>query len=200
MALGVLKAPLLKRLVAALALVLALWAGAGQAFAEARGQAPVTVSATESAEGFDWKDYEDPGVKRDEGNPIANTLGVLLKFGLVVGLIYGTAWLYKRGAIPGLAKPPGGFAPTGTGMRVLETMPLKGTQSLHLVQVEGRRLVVGSNGRETLVKLAEWETAPGAPRFEAVVDRVEDDGAGDFSDALESSLRQVIRRPDGGLR
>ncbi|MNY43176.1 hypothetical protein D3C86_1781140 [compost metagenome] len=82
-------------------------------------------------------------------------------------------------------------------MRVLESMPLKGGQSLHLVQVGGRYLVVGSNGRETLVKLTEWEAATGGARFEAVVDQVEDDAGGDFSDALESSLRQVIRRPKG---
>ncbi|HEY9899729.1 MAG TPA: flagellar biosynthetic protein FliO [Pantanalinema sp.] len=197
MALGVLKAPGFKRFFAALLLVLGLWAGVDRGVAEARREVPQPpiVAATESAEGFDWKDYEDPGLKRDEGNPIANAVLFAFKFSLVIGMIFGAAWLYKRGVISKLALGTTGFTPSGTGMKVLESMPLKGGQSLHLVQAGGRYLVVGSNGRETLVKLTEWEAAPGTARFEALVDRVEDDASGDFSDALESSLRQVIRRP-----
>lgn len=203
MGLGFLKAPSFRRFFASLLLVLALWAGTGLAPAEARREAPqatsvaagAAASESKSAEGFDWKDYEDPGLRRDEGNPIANALGFLFKFGLVVGLIYGVAWLYKRGVIPKLAVASRGLGSTGSGLKVIESMPLKGGQSLHLVRAGDRYLVVGSNGRETLVKLTEWEA--GAQRFEALIDRVEDEPAGDFSDALESTLRQVIRQPKG---
>ncbi|MNX94280.1 Flagellar biosynthesis protein, FliO [compost metagenome] len=202
MAPGFLNIPGFKRLFAALLIGFALWGAAGHAPAEAKRQAPrveATAAATESEspEGFAWKDYEDPGAKRDEGNPIANAVGFLFKFGLVIGLIYGTAWLYKRGVIPKLATAARGLSATGTGLKVLESIPLKGAQSLHLVQAGDRYLVVGSNGRETMVKLTEWEAGTGPARFEALVERAEDEGAGDFSDALESSLRQVIRRPKG---
>lgn len=199
MGLGFLTLPSFKRTFASLFLLLALWAGLGLEPALARREAPqaTSVTATESAEGFDWKDYEDPGERRDEGNPIANTVGFLFKFGLVISLIYGVAWLYKRGVIPKLEVATRGLTATGTGLKVLESMPLKGAQSLHLVQAGDRYLVVGSNGRETLVKLTEWEAGARPSRFETSVERLEDEPAGDFSDALESTLRQVIRQPKG---
>ncbi|HEY9856698.1 MAG TPA: flagellar biosynthetic protein FliO [Stenomitos sp.] len=178
-------------------------------FAPARAEAPspapvVQESPASASEGFEWKDYQDPALERNEGNPVTNTLGFLLKFGLVVGLIYGVAWLYKKGLIPKglLAVRPGAGTATGrSGMRVIDSVPLRGAQSLHVVEVGDRVLVVGSNGRETLVKLTEW--ANKRKRFEALVDDASEGEPeleeSDFSEELESTLRRVINREGGSL-
>jgi flagellar biogenesis protein FliO len=171
-------------------------------FSPARADpAPASSSvATDSSEGFTWQDYQDPAQKRPDDNPVANALGFVVKFGLVIGMIYGVAWLYKRGIIPKGLLSANGLVPGAgrKGLRVLESLPLKGTQSLHLVEVGDRVLVVGSNGRETLVKLSEWKAGESPRSFEATFERVEQgqlEGLDEFSDELESSLRQVIR-PD----
>lgn len=138
------------------------------------------------AEGFNWRDYEEPQVKRDE-NPLVSGLSFLLKFGAVVGLIYGTAWFYRRTmGTRGLQSQQ-----ETSGMRVLESMPLRGAQTLHVVQVGQRTLVVGSNGRDTLVKLAEWEGH--APRFEAAIAEAETLEPEPFSRALDETLRRIRR-------
>lgn len=169
---------------------------------EASPVAGVLESAATASEGFEWKDYQDPALDRAEPNPLVNTLGFLIKFGLVVGLIYGVAWLYKKGVIPKglLAVRPGAGAATGrSGMRVIDSVPLRGAQSLHVVEVGDRVLVVGSNGRETLVKLTEWSGK--RPRFEALIDEAStvepEPDASTFSEELESTLRRVIQREGG---
>lgn len=162
------------------------------------------LQAATASEGFEWRDYQDPALERSEPNLLVNTVSFLLKFGLVVGLIYGVAWLYKKGLIPKglLAVRPGAGTATGrSGMRVIDSVALRGAQSLHVVEVGDRVLVVGSNGRETLVKLTEWSGK--RPRFEALVDEastqdVEPDASA-FSDELESTLRRVIQREGGPL-
>lgn len=163
----------------------------------------VQASVASASEGFEWKDYQDPALERNEGNPLVNTLGFLVKFGLVVGLIFGVAWLYKKGLIPKglLAVRPGAGTATGrSGMRVIDSVPLRGAQSLHVVEVGDRVLVLGSNGKETLVKLTEWTGK--RPRFDAVIDEAAapaEPEASDFSSELESTLRRVIER-EGGAR
>lgn len=159
--------------------------------AEAHAGAIASDSAAQTgreAEGFNWRDYEEPPVKRAEENPFVSGLSFLLKFGAVVGLIYGTAWLYRRGMIVrGLPSQQG-----ESGMRVLESMPLRGAQTLHLVEIGSRTLVVGSNGKETMVKLAEWEGK--APRFEHALDEAERGESEPFSLALDETLRRVRRQ------
>jgi len=173
--------------------------------AEEASPAPVVQESQASAsESFEWKDYQDPALERNEGNPVVNTLSFLIKFGLVVGLIYGVAWLYKKGMIPqGLlpGRPGAGTATGRSGMRVIDSVPLRGAQSLHVVEVGDRVLVVGSNGRETLVKLTEWTGK--RPRFDSLIDEASmgapEPEASDFSEELESTLRRVIQRDGGSL-
>lgn len=183
-----------------LALILCFSASFG---AHAQEASASSSMATESAEGFAWQDYQDPALKRPEDNPVANALGVLAKLGLVIGMIYGVAWLYKRGMIPKGLLQGGSSAGTGrAGLRVVDSLALKGTQSLHVVEVGDRVLVLGSNGRETLVKLTEWPlSAPPLRGFEAAIDQAREapEVPSDFSDELESTLRQVIRPERGAL-
>lgn len=170
--------------------------------AEATPVPSAQESTATSSEGFEWKDYQDPGLNRSEGNPLVNTLSFLIKFGMVVGLIYGVAWLYKKGMIPKGLLPVGPGAGTATGrsgMRVIDSVPLRGAQSLHVVEVGDRVLVVGSNGRETLVKLTEWSGK--RPRFDTLIDGASsgepEPEVSDFSSELESTLRRVIRQEGG---
>lgn len=173
---------------AALAIAFILWSS---------GMAPCSAadpaSSSVSAEGFDWQDYQDPGPRRPAENPLASTVGFLLKFGAVVGLIYGVAWLYRRGVIPKsfLLNSPMG---PGTSFKVLDSIPLRGTQSLHLVEVGDRVIVVGSNGRETLVKLTEWGRGR---RFDTALDQAEAPSESDFTSELESTIQQITR-PERG--
>lgn len=180
------------------ALILCFGASFGAHAQEASASSTV---ASESAEGFSWQDYQDPALKRPEENPVSNALGIVVKLGLVIGMIYGVAWLYKRGVIPkGLLQGRSGPGTGRAGLRVVDSLALKGTQSLHVVEVGDRVLVLGSNGRETLVKLTEWPlSAPALGGFEAAVDHARQgpEFPSDFSDELESTLRQVIR-PEGG--
>lgn len=154
-------------------------------------QEPVATQA--ATEDFAWQDYRDPATDRPQGNPIADGVGFVLKLGLVIGLIYGVAYLYRKGLLPRTLVGGVGFsADGGTRLKLLETMPLRGAQSLHVVEVGDRLLVLGSNGKETLVKLAEL------PRggFDRVVQEAE--GAERFfSDELDSTIRRVMR-PGGG--
>ncbi len=195
--------PSLFRLARLLPLVLILCSTVFMASALAADPSPSPLQEAASAsEGFEWRDYQDPGLERSEGNPLVNTLSFMLKFGLVVGLIYGVAWLYKKGLIPKnlLAVRPGMGPVTGRGaMRVIDSIPLRGSQSLHVVEVGDRVLVVGSNGRETLVKLTEWTGK--RPRFDSLLDGVEsgepEPEVSTFSEELESTLRRVIQREGG---
>lgn len=153
-----------------------------------RAETPVPPVSSESAEGFNWQDYQEPPVKRAEENPFISGLSFLLKFGAVVGMIYGTAWLYRRGLISrgSLATSP------ETGLRVIESVPLRGAQTLHVVEIGHRTLVVGSNGKETMVKLAEWEGP--APRFATAMEDAVTGEPEPFSRALDETLRRVSRQ------
>lgn len=172
-----------------------LWLGLGLA---ARAQEPVATNATaasSSAEGYFLPEYQDPSTQPREEHPVANAVGFLLKFAGVLGLIYGVAWMYQKGLIP-KTWLPGGARPQGggrRGLRVLDAIPLKGAQSVHLVEVGDRILVVGSNGKETMVKLAEFDAARGPEAFGRALERAEGLEE-DFSGALDSTLRQVIDR------
>ena len=146
-----------------------------------------TEQTGSDAEGFHWQDYQDPQVHHDE-NPLVGGLVFLLKFGVVIGLIYATAWFYRRGMIPkGL---PG--ASNETALRVIGSVPLRGAQTLHIVEIGRRTLVVGSNGKETLVKLAEWEEKP--PLFDTHLDEAENGAPEPFSSALDETLRRLGRQ------
>jgi flagellar biogenesis protein FliO len=184
-----------KLLLLVLGLTMALGASA---WAQAPSAAP---DASQSAEGYFLPDYQDPATHRNDDNWVGSAVNVLLKLGLVVGLIYGVAFLYRRGLVPKGLIASGNLS--AEGMRVVGQIPLKGAQSLIMVEVGDRRLVVGSNGRETLVKLAEWGHTPKLSeddKFEALFERVsrgevaEEDA---FSTDLERTLRQVIRPPEG---
>lgn len=150
------------------------------------------ASPSTASEDFAWQDYQDPALERRASNPVADTASFLLKLGAVIGLIYGLAWLYRKGMLP--RTWVGGGAPIDGArrLRVLETLSLRGGQSLHVVEAGDRLLVLGSNGKETLVKLA--ELPPGgfdlALQGEETTERF-------FSDELDSTIRKVVR-PERG--
>lgn len=152
-------------------------------------------------------DYQEP-VAKPEPSLWLSGVSVLSKLALVLGLAYLCLGFYKRYALKRSAKAGAGVGMRG--MRVVESVPLAGSQHLHLVALgDGRQIVVGSNGSQLLVKLAELvptseaaapgEPATGASRaFQAELE-VAQSSPDDFQGELAATLRQVLfqkgRRP-----
>jgi len=116
-------------------------APAGSSTTEKAAPAP-TVTA-EPAGGYIVGDYASMS------NPIAGEdsatdwwgigLGLVLKLGLVVGLIYACVWVLKR------LMRKGGTLPKGArNLRILETAYLAPERSLHIVAVQDKLLVLGA--------------------------------------------------------
>jgi hypothetical protein len=151
--------------------------------------------ATASAEAFEWRDYQDPAEDRPEPGPLENALGILLRLGVVVGLAYGAAYLVKKGFIPRAWLERLSLNGGERGFRALASLPLRGNQTLHLVELGDRIVVVGSDGKDMLVKLAEWSAEQGSETFKKwLVDGGENP---DFADEVEDTLRRLVRPQDG---
>lgn len=91
--------------------------------------------------------------------------GLISKLGLVLAMAYGASVLLKRANHRSLA-------PRGSGMKVVETIPLGQHRSLHVVSVGNRRLLVGATPQQIgligdvtrdLRIAAPAETAPAQP-------------------------------------
>lgn len=91
--------------------------------------------------------------------------GLVSKLGLVLAMAYGAGLLLKRANHRSLA-------PRGSGMKVVETIPLGQHRSLHVVSVGNRRLLVGATPQQIgligdvtrdLRTAAPADTAPAAP-------------------------------------
>lgn len=149
--------------------------------------APSSVAATPDT--FFLPEYQDPA--SETPSTAGNVLGFVVKFGAVLGLIYGVFWLYRR--MGGPAAP--GFSGTSpdTGMRVktLGSTHLRGTQTVHLVGVGDRVWVVGSNGKDLLVPLGELTAPESKQAFSSHLSQAETAQEG-FDALVDSTLRQVI--------
>ena len=180
------------RLLAGLALV---WAIAqGPVLAEPT-MTDVSQEATASSDRFEWLDYQDPADGSRDPGPLENALTLLLRLGIVVGLAYGAAFLVKKGIIPRNWLDRLSVNSGDRGFRTLAMLPLRGNQTLHLVEVGDRILVLGSDGKNTLVKLSEWSSEHGAESFRKWLTEAEP--APDFADEVEDTLRRLVRPTDG---
>jgi flagellar protein FliO/FliZ len=93
--------------------------------------------------------------------PLGRTLGAL---GVVLVLLVGLAWLFKRGMLS---------RPKASGLQVETALPLGERRSLIVVTVEGRRLLLGLGpGHVSLVTELERPAS-----FEAAVTRATGEGA-----------------------
>lgn len=112
-------------------------------------------------EGSEGVDGETP---QDIVNAWANSGGInepglssmFLSLFVVILLIFCLAWVAKR-----YLRFPGSKN-AGSGLRVLETLPLGGKKMIHVVHVHGRNLVVGASGDriDLLTELSEEEVDP----------------------------------------
>lgn len=86
-------------------------------------------------------------------------LELLLKLGVVVGLIYLSAWAWRRwgGKSPALAwNSPLAQTP----LRVVQVQRLTAQHTVHLLELEGRRLLVATSPQGTQL-LSEWPSSSG---------------------------------------
>lgn len=126
-------------------------------------------------------DYQDPALGRSI--PLWQTI---LTFGFkllfVLGLVVLTLWFVRR--YWSRNNLLGGT--TGQRIRVLESVPLVGSQTLHLVTVRDRTLLLASNGQgmvERLLELPEEDVS-----FDELVDLAEQVKTGEY----EASLSSVV--------
>ena len=114
---------------------------------------------------------------------------------VLAALVGGAWWLSRRGGGVRLKRA------VGQGVRVVQRVPVGRRQSLLLVEVEGRRILVGSTPN-SLTSLSEWDDEPAAadapdqPPARAAATRrrrPEDDVAKTF-DGVLARLR-TVREP-----
>lgn len=158
-------------------------------------QTPSESSNAASADTFFLPEYQDPA--NEQPSSAGNALGFLVKFGGVIGLIYGVFWVYRRLGGPALAGSTGAVGGSGPKIRTLGSTHLRGGQTVHLVSVGDRVWVVGSNGKDMLVPLGELTPEQGKAAFDAHVAQAETAGEG-FDALVDSTLRQVMVRKNGG--
>ena len=158
-------------------------------------QTPPEPSAAASADTFFLPEYQDPA--SEQPSAAGNVVGFLVKFGAVIGLIYGVFWVYRRMGGPALAGPANAAAPGGMRVRTLGSTHLRGAQTVHLVSVGDRVWVVGSNGKDMLVPLGELTPEQGKQAFESHLSQAETEGEG-FESIIDATLRQVMIPKRGG--
>lgn len=132
-----------------------------------------------SPSGYLFDDYRDPAL--DQGAPLWQTiLGMGFKLILVLGILAACYWFLQRY----LARQSLLGVSTGSRMRVLESMPLVGSQTIHLVAVKDRVLMLASNGQGMVEKLAEF--AEEEVSFQELMDLAEN------PQPIEASLRRIV--------
>ena len=173
-----------------------------------------TTASMASGDTWVWKDYQDPDTLAEPKTPLWEAaIGVFFKLAFVIALIYAVLYGYKR--LLGIRTA----GVLGGRIRVVESTRLAGTQSLLLVEANGRYLLLGSNGAGVLIKLMDWpveQTAP-APEDAAfahtLAQATRTDARGgmvanlpparppavhrdDFDGVVESSIRQALSQDD----
>jgi len=117
-------------------------------------------------------------------------LNALFQLAFVVGVIYAAAWVVRR------TRYGAALAPGGSRLRVVDTLRLGADRSLHVVEVEGRLLLIGS-APHTMSLITELDSlpSPGYDTFGAMSDGAarpregESDGGEDFFDHLVHAER-----------
>ena len=92
----------------------------------------------------------------DSGSATPSLLRVLLVFVLVAGLAWGVTWLMKR---YGLRLPGSAAAPGKAGIRVLSRAALPGGVTCHLVEAQGREVLITVT-RQGVASLLLGDAAP----------------------------------------
>jgi flagellar biogenesis protein FliO len=177
--------------------VLLVMLGAAPVFAQAPDGKPEGApdgTPTASADTFFLPEYQDPATERPSS--AGNALGFLIKFGGVIGLIYGVFWVYRRMGGPALAGTTSSAGPSDLRVRTLGSTHLRGAQTVHLVSVGDRVWVVGSNGKDMLVPLGELSPEEGKEAFAAHLAAAENESEG-FDALVDATLRQVMIRRKG---
>jgi flagellar protein FliO/FliZ len=81
------------------------------------------------------KETVDQSLAIESPPTLSSTIDVTLALALVVGLIYGAAWLFKRSK--GLSQS------TGIPMRTLSVLPMGVKEKIVLVEVGGKQILLG---------------------------------------------------------
>jgi flagellar protein FliO/FliZ len=123
---------------------------------------PVTLARAEGppapADGYYLRDYQEIAQTAPQQPWYSLTFDLVVKLGLVIGLIYLTMWALKRFVVGPQAR---GGAPRLAGrLEVLDTTHLAPNRTVYLVEVADRVLVLGAT-QSTLSTLAEIKE-PGA--------------------------------------
>ncbi len=173
-----------------------------------------TTATVASGDTWVWKDYQDPDSLAEPKTPLWEAaIGVFFKLAFVIVLIYAVLYGYKR--LLGIRTA----GVLGGRIRVVESTRLAGTQSLLLVEANGRYLLLGTNGAGVLIKLMDWPVEQTGPAPEdaafartlAQASRTDARGGmdaskparpapaslqEDFDGVVESSIRQAISQDD----
>lgn len=107
----------------------------------------------QTADGRYLRSYTELAAGQDEGPWWSLTLEMLLKLGLVIVLIYLSAWALRRFLLRGRL-----WTGTQGVLTVLEMLPLGPQRTLYLVAVGPKLLVIGATGQH-LTTLAEFDAA-----------------------------------------
>ena len=131
---------------------------------------------TPSAGGYYLRDYQELGQSAPQQPWYSLTFDLVVKLGVVVGLIYLTMWALKRFVLGPQARTRG--APLTGRLELLDTTHLGPNRTVYLVEVADRVLVLGATqttlstlaeikepGAIDLLKAAPAEDAPPPPSF-----------------------------------
>ncbi|MCI0521603.1 MAG: flagellar biosynthetic protein FliO [Chloroflexi bacterium] len=103
----------------------------------------------------------------DSASTFMLSLSVLLKLGVVIGLIYASLYLLRR-------MQPGSASPRPRQLTLVETMHLSPRQKLHMVRVGGQTYLIGATDQAlSLLSAVEGlpEDAPAAPQEQPALPR-----------------------------
>ena len=119
------------------------------------------------------------------------------KLALVIGLVYGVAWAYRR------LRLKGGFAngAARSTITILERLPLAASGALYLVEVQGQQLLLGSTeGQLSLLsQLEAGSEAPSPPvdtaAFQEVLEGLKEQTSGPQMQLdVDPRLRSILER------
>lgn len=159
-----------------------VWAGylapqRTQASADPQAGAPLEAPAPEGGEFYirDYQDFSRGAMPSGESMPLGRVvLDLAWKLALVLGLIYGAAWGFRRFRPKG--SPVNGGA--SRSLAILEKLTLSPHRTLYLIEAEGQRLLLGSTeGQLRLLARLRAGAMPApkeAPSFQSVLRGIEE--------------------------
>ena len=122
-----------------------LWLGVGNAWAEGEQVATPQASAAPVAETVTTPAPTELRLKAEPVHNDGSSMGaasaqMVLGLGMVLAVIFALAWLAKRFNVNGTG--------TGAGMRVVGALALGPKEKLLLVEVDGKRLLLGVTAQQ----------------------------------------------------